>query len=76
MATPAKIATAAKIAKAPDLQTHVRLVGFGNVQIVEMVDFIPSLGEFGRGYYLPNDPAVLTELLGALVAIVEGEVKV
>ncbi len=76
MATPAKIATVAKISKAPDLQTHVRLVAFEGVQIIELVDFIPSLGEFGRGYYIPNDTAVLTDMLGALVAIVEGDVKV
>jgi hypothetical protein len=76
MATPSRITLVQRVPKSVDLETHIRLVQIDSLQIVEFIDYIPSLGEYGRGYYVPKDDDRLTDIIGALVAIVEGSVKV
>ncbi len=53
MASPANTQTLLEIDKAPDLKAHVRVVEVAGVKVVEVRDFIPSLGEYGRGYWWP-----------------------
>ena len=43
----------AVLPKATDLETHVRLLTFGEREILELVDFVPSLDQYWRGYWLP-----------------------
>lgn len=62
--------TLAVLPKSADLQTHVRLLRLEERTIVEFVDFVPSLGEFGRGYWITvTEAAVLDELIAALEKI-------
>ena len=75
MASPAKTVLVARVPKAVDLETHVRLVSVDSIQFVELIDFIPSLGDYGRGYYMPKDDDRLTDIIGALVDVVEGSVR-
>lgn len=59
--------TLAVLPKSADLETHVRLVLLGERRILEFVDFVPSLGEFGRGYWITiTDDAVRRDLLAAV----------
>ena len=59
--------TLAILPKSADLETHVRLVLIGDRRILEFVDFVPSLGEFGRGYWITiTDASVLSELRAAV----------
>ena len=49
-----------RLAKAPDLETHLRLVevdgiGIEGIGVVEIRDYIPSLAEYGRGYWFTMD---------------------
>ena len=58
----------AVLPKAADLETHVRVLGFADREVLEFVDFIPSLDHYGRGYWLPlHDPGVIANLGRALV---------
>jgi hypothetical protein len=76
MSTPVKYASVAKIKKQVDLETHVRLAEVDGIKFLEFMDYIPSLRQYGRGYYIPYDNDVITEVISALVAVVEGEVKI
>lgn len=59
--------TLAVLPKSADLETHVRLVSLADRRILELVDFVPSLGEFGRGYWITiTDDAVRRDLLAAV----------
>lgn len=59
--------TLAVLPKSADLETHVRLVRIGDRRILELVDFIPSLSEYGRGYWVSvTDNFVLDDLAAAL----------
>jgi len=56
---PAAARMVGAVNKAPDLECHVRVVEVENVKVVELRDFIPSLGEYGRGYWMPlNEEAI------------------
>lgn len=76
MSASVKYVPVSKIRKQTDLETHVRLVEVDNIKFLELMDYIPSLSQYGRGYYMPYDSDVLTELISALVAVVEGDVKI
>lgn len=58
-----------EIEKAPDLLTHVRTVNVDGVEVVELRDFIPSLGDYGRGYWIPKDVEKIHEIIDALEEI-------
>ncbi len=60
--------------KAKDLEAHVRTVDVDGVRVVEIRDFIPSLGEYGRGYWIPADRVSLSVIAQALLqAAAEGD---
>lgn len=41
------------VPKQPDIDTHVRVVRVEGVEVLEIRDYIDSLGEYGRGYWFP-----------------------
>lgn len=43
------------IPKGTDLEVHIRVVTIGDVSYVEMRDYVPSLKEYGRGYWIPDN---------------------
>lgn len=55
------------IRKTADLETHVRLVEVDGVSVLELRDYIPSLKEYGRGYWIPADGATVSQLAQALL---------
>lgn len=46
-----KTSVLARIKKSSDLETHVRLVRVEGAEVLEFRDYIPSLDEYGRGYW-------------------------
>jgi hypothetical protein len=76
MSTPIKYVPVAKFKKQTDLETHVRLAEIDNNKFVLVTDYIPSLNQHGRGYSIPYDNNIILEFISALVAIVEGDVKI
>lgn len=61
--------------KSPDLVTKVRIITVEGLQYIDVRDFIVSQNQFGRGYWLPADPHVLTSVASSLLdaaARVEG----
>jgi len=59
--------TLAVLPKSADLETHIRLVHVGDRRILELVDFVPSLSEYGRGYWITvTDQSVIDMLAAAL----------
>lgn len=69
--TETRVVTAIK--KAPDLDCHVRVVEVNGVRVVEARDFIPSLGEYGRGYWLPLTRDAVFSLINALTEVAQTE---
>lgn len=67
-ANPAKARVIGIVPKAPDLECHIRVVEIENVRVVEFRDFIPSLQEYGRGYWIPLTE---TSLYGAMTLLTE-----
>lgn len=61
--------TIVTIPKANDLETHLRIVKVDGVRALELRDYIPSLDEYGRGYWLPLQREPLNELLQAMVRV-------
>lgn len=61
-----KARTLGKFEKAPDLETHIRTVDVDGVRVIELRDYIVSLKEYGRGYWVPLNPEVLEALEAAL----------
>lgn len=53
--------------KASDLDTHVRVVEVDGLKVLEFRDYIPSLGEYGRGYWFPAEGPVLNEVVQSLL---------
>lgn len=53
--SPARTRTIVQIDKAPDLKSHLRYVEVDGVQVIELRDWVPSLGEYRRGYWFPAD---------------------
>ena len=54
---PSKETLLTRMVKAQDLETHVRIVKVENVAVVEIRDYIPSLAEYGRGYWISMEDA-------------------
>lgn len=52
---PDSCVTVGVLPKASDLEVHVRVLTMGSRRIVELIDHVPSLGEFGRGFWIPVD---------------------
>lgn len=64
----------ATVRKASDLESRVRFVQVDGFKVVEIRDFIPSLGEYGRGYWIPADRVSLSVIAQALLqAAAEGD---
>lgn len=63
----------AKISKGNDIETHMRRVEVDDVSFIEFRDYIPSLNEYRRGYWFPDNRDTLLKILEALVDIAEAE---
>lgn len=63
---PAKISVIQSIPKAHDLECHVRVVEVEGIQVAELRDYIPSLGTYGRGYWVPLKSDELFSLINGL----------
>lgn len=61
----------AVLPKAPDLECHIRIVTIENVELVEFRDYIPSLGEYGRGYWMPKTETSVYGVSHAMTEIVQ-----
>lgn len=48
-----RIEVLAVVPKSVDLEVHVRLLTSGEREILEFVDYVPSLDHYGRGFWLP-----------------------
>lgn len=59
--------------KAADLETHVRVTQVENVRVLELRDYIPSLGEYGRGYWIPMTKEAVFGLMNGLTEIANSE---
>lgn len=70
---PASTRIVGVIPKAPDLECHVRVVDVENVRLVEVRDFIPSLQEYGRGYWVPMSEAALYGLMNSINEVLNSE---
>lgn len=57
----------AEFRKAPDLDTHVRVIEVDGLKVLEFRDYIPSLGEYGRGYWFPADGATINDVVQSLL---------
>jgi len=64
--------TLVTLPKSADLEVHVRLLSIEDRTIVEFVDYVPSLQQYGRGFWLPiEDPGALRGLARALAEAAE-----
>lgn len=70
---PAKVAVIQKIEKAPDLECHVRIVEVESVRVVELRDYIPSLKEYGRGYWIPLKADSVFSIINGLTEVARTE---
>ena len=70
---PAKTRVVAMIPKAPDLECHVRVVEVENVRVVEFRDYVPSLEEYGRGYWIPMSESALFGAVNGITEVVNSE---
>lgn len=70
---PAKVRVISVITKAPDLECHVRVVDIEGVRTAEFRDYIPSLDEYGRGYWMPLTQASLYGLMNGLTEVLNSE---
>lgn len=66
MPKPAKISVIQTVTKGTDLECHLRIVDVEGVKVVELRDFIPSLGEYGRGYWIPLNTEDIFSLVNGL----------
>lgn len=73
MKDPAKSRKYGDFSKAPDLRTHIRVVEVEGKKVVEFRDHIPSLGENGRGYWIPLTKECVGEVIAALQEVVKKE---
>jgi len=72
-AKPANTRVVGVIQKAADLECHVRVVTIDNVRLLELRDFIPSLKEYGRGYWMPLTETSVYGLMGAMNEVINSE---
>lgn len=70
---PAKVAVVQSIEKAPDLQCHIRIVEVEGARVVEFRDFIPSLKEYGRGYWFPLNAESVFSIINGLTDVARVE---
>jgi hypothetical protein len=70
---PAKSRVVGVLPKAPDLECHVRVIEVENVRVAEFRDYIPSLEEYGRGYWLPMSESALYGAINAITEIINSE---
>lgn len=70
---PASTRVVGVIPKAPDLDCHVRVVDVENVRLVELRDYIPSLDEYGRGYWMPLTEASMYGIMNAITEVLNSE---
>lgn len=56
----------AKVVKAEDLEVHTCRVVIGGVTVLDIRDYVPSAGEYGRGTSLPWNTETLKVLNAAL----------
>jgi hypothetical protein len=59
--------------KARDMECHVRVMHVGGLRVVELRDYIPSLSEYGRGFWIPADEGNIQHLIDALITIENAE---
>lgn len=70
---PAKSRVVGILPKAPDLECHIRVIEVENVMVVELRDYIPSLEEYGRGYWLPLSETALYGTINSLTEVINSE---
>lgn len=58
----------AKVTKAEDLEVHTCKAQVDGVTVLDIRDFVPSTGEYGRGTSLPWNTETLKVLQAALTA--------
>lgn len=71
--SPAKTHITGDVIKASDLRAHVRVVDVDGMKVVEIRDYIPSLKEYGRGYWLPLSEAAIYGVIAALQEVADVE---
>lgn len=71
--TPAKASVLGDVIKAPDLRMHVRVVEVDGMRVAELRDYIPSLGEYGRGYWIPLTESAIYGVIAALQEVANDE---
>ena len=72
---PASTLLIGAIPKAPDLECHVRVIEVENIKVVELRDYIPSLQEYGRGYWMPMDENSVFSVIAMLTEAINGNAK-
>lgn len=70
---PAATRVVGVIQKAVDLECHVRVVTIDSVRLFELRDYIPSLKEYGRGYWMPLTESAVYGVMGAMNEILNSE---
>jgi hypothetical protein len=70
---PASARVVQTIAKATDLECRVRIVEVEGVRVIELRDYIPSLDEYGRGYWFPLNSDTIFSLINGLTDIARSE---
>lgn len=71
--SPSRSRVIAEITKAPDLKARVRVVEVDEMRVVEIRDYIPSLDEYGRGYWLPLTEDAVYSVISALQEVANTE---
>jgi hypothetical protein len=60
----------ARVKKLADLETHIRLVRVEGVEVLEFRDYVPSLDEYGRGYWFDvQSPSTVQTIIEALTEV-------
>ena len=72
-AKPADTRVVGIVKKAADLECHARVVTVDNVRLFELRDYIPSLKEYGRGYWMPLTESAVYSVMGAMNEILNSE---
>ena len=62
------------VPKAQDVETHVRLVEIDGITSVALSDYIPSLKEYGRSYWMSVNEVNLKMVAQALSQITDNTV--
>lgn len=70
---PASVRVIQTVPKTGDLETHLRVVEVEGVRVVELRDYVPSLGEYGRGYWLPLNTDSIFSLINGLTEVARTE---